>query len=69
MKPIVYKKSNPSEPIGPIAHNIVRVEVPVESPTGMHTLMILDADDTVDLVVQHPDGEREIVWSLCKEPE
>lgn len=32
-----------------------------------YRMFILDADDTIDLVVHYPNGEREIVWSLAKD--
>lgn len=48
---------------------IRRIEVPVDSPDGTYMAMLLDADDSFDMVVQYPDGEREIVWSICKERE
>ena len=44
-----------------------RVEVPLEAADGQqYKIIILDADDSVDVVIHYPDGDREIVWSLVK---
>ena len=48
-------------------NNVLRSEVPIEHWSGSYMVMQLDADDSFDLVVQYPDGEREVVWSLIKE--
>lgn len=65
MKPILYATKN-GEPLVPIIP-VLRVEVPLDTPSGTYMAMILDADDSFDLVVQYPDGEREIVFSVVKE--
>jgi hypothetical protein len=52
------------------ALSVVRVETTTMSDDGQQfRLMMLDADDSFDFVVQWPDGEREIVWSLARERE
>ena len=54
---------------------IRRVEIPVEGCVGTNgdRIIILDADDTLDIVVERntqPYGtEREIIYSWIKEPE
>lgn len=32
-----------------------------------YTVTILNADDSFDIIVQYPNGERECVWSMMKE--
>jgi hypothetical protein len=32
-----------------------------------YKVFMLDADDSLDVVVHYPSGEREIVWSLLKD--
>lgn len=45
-----------------------RVEVPLVAPDdSQYKVILLDAEDTFDVVIQHPNGEREAVWSLVKE--
>ena len=53
----------------PHEHNdISRVETTITSNDGQQfRMMLLDADDSFDMVVQWPDGEREIVFSLIRE--
>jgi len=49
-------------------HNVVRAETTVVANDGQQFgVMLLDADDTFDVVVQWPNNEREIVWSLVRE--
>jgi hypothetical protein len=45
-----------------------RVEVPmVATDDGQqYTVILLDAEDSFDVVVHYPDGDREIVWNLLK---
>jgi hypothetical protein len=52
-----------------VRRGIVRAEVPLEHPSGVHTIILLDADDTFDIVINYPDGERECVWSIIKDPQ
>lgn len=48
--------------------DITRAETTFVAPDGQQfTVFILDAEDTLDLVVHYPSGEREIVWSLVKD--
>lgn len=50
--------------------NIVRVETTQLSEDGQqYRIMLLDADDSFDVVIQYPNDEREIVWSLVRERE
>jgi hypothetical protein len=55
---------------------IRRVEIPVEGCIGGagSRILIIDADDTLDIVVESPmtddnPAEREIIYSWIKEPE
>ena len=49
-------------------NNIVRIEVTQEADDGQqYEIMLLDADDSFDVVVKYPNTEREIVWSLVRE--
>ena len=32
----------------------------------IHKIMLIDEDESFDIVVQYPDGQREAVWSLIK---
>lgn len=49
-------------------HGIRRMEATFEAPDGQqYKALVLDADDSYDMVVVSPNGEREIVWSLLKE--
>jgi hypothetical protein len=48
--------------------NVARVETTIEADDGQQFKIILvDADDSFDLVVHYPDSQREIVWSLARE--
>jgi len=48
--------------------NVFRVETTSEADDGQqYMIMLLDADDSFDIVVQYPDNQREIVWSLVRE--
>lgn len=47
--------------------NQTRIEVPIDHHSGTYMAMLLDAEDTFDIVVQLPNGEREILWSLVKD--
>jgi hypothetical protein len=50
--------------------DVVRAETTTTSDDGQQfRVWLLDADDSFDVVVQWPDGEREIVWSLVRERE
>lgn len=47
-----------------------RVEVPLVGPDErQYTVILLDADDSFDVVIHNPDGSREAVWSLVKDPD
>lgn len=54
---------------------IVRVEIPVKGCVGGEaTIIILDADDSLDVVIETPTEDedttqREIIYSFLKEPE
>jgi hypothetical protein len=50
-------------------HNpVFRAEVPLVAPDDrQYQVVLLDADDSFDVIVHNPDGSREIVWSLVKE--
>jgi hypothetical protein len=48
--------------------DVTRAETTIEAPDGQQfRVFMLDAEDTLDLVVHYPDGQREIVWSLVKD--
>lgn len=48
--------------------DIVRVEVPLVAPDDtQYKVLLLDGDDTFDVVIHYPDGQRECVWSLVKD--
>lgn len=48
--------------------NITRAETTHVCGDGQQfTVFMLDADDSLDLVVHYPNGQREIVWSLVKD--
>jgi len=50
--------------------NVVIMETIQEANDGQqYQIFFLDADDSFDVVVQYPNGEREIVWSLVRERE
>jgi hypothetical protein len=50
--------------------DIVRAETMVEADDGQQfQVMLLDADDTFDVVITYPNGQREVVWSLVRERE
>lgn len=47
---------------------MIRAEVAQEADDGqVFTIILLDADDSFDVAVKYPNGEREIVWSLVRE--
>ena len=48
--------------------DVMRIEVTQEAPDGQqYQIMLLDADDSFDVVVTYPNNQREIVWSLVRE--
>lgn len=50
--------------------DIVRAEVPLVAPDdSQYKIILLDADDSFDVIIHHPNGDRECVWSLVKGPE
>ena|SRR6059058_6155014 len=45
-----------------------RVEVPLVAPDErQYKVILIDADDTFDVIIHSPDGSREAVWSLVKD--
>lgn len=48
-----------------------RVEIPVDGCVGTHdtTVIILDADDSFDIIIEDETGERECIYSFVKEVE
>lgn len=45
-----------------------RVEIPlVSAKDEQYKILIVDADDSLDIIVHCPNGEREAVWSLVKD--
>lgn len=58
----------PAEQLAARLTGLRRVEATFEAPDGQqYKALLLDADDSYDMVVVGPNGEREIVWSLVKE--
>jgi hypothetical protein len=50
-------------------HDLVRVEIPFIAPDEQeYTIIILDAEDSFDVIINYPNDERECVWSYAKEP-
>jgi len=48
--------------------NVFRIATTAEANDGQqYMIMLLDADDSFDVVIQYPDNNREIVWSLVRE--
>jgi hypothetical protein len=64
MKPILYEENDKARHT--FKGKCARIEVPLDMPDGTYMAMLLDADDSFDWVVQYPDGEREILFSLAK---
>ena len=57
--------SNSEEPT--IMKNPHRVEVALVAPDErQYKIILLDADDSFDVVIHEPNGERECIWSLVK---
>jgi hypothetical protein len=51
-----------------LAHGVVRIEIMQEADDGaVFTVVLLDADDSFDILVDSPDGTTECVWSLTRE--
>jgi hypothetical protein len=45
-----------------------RTEIPLVGPDERQFKVILvDADDSFDVIIHNPDGSREAVWSLIKD--
>lgn len=50
--------------------DIRSVQIPLVAPDDVqYTIIILDADDSLDVIINNPDGSREAIWSLVKAPE
>lgn len=50
-------------------HRLTRIETTAEAADGQQfNIILLDADDTFDIIIEYPNNERECVWSLAKEP-
>jgi len=48
--------------------HIIRCEIPFVAPNDeQYKYIILDADDSIDLIVHYPDGQREILFSVVKD--
>jgi len=45
---------------------VTRVEIPLNNPPN-YKIIILDAEESTDVVIEDPDGDREAVWTICKE--
>jgi hypothetical protein len=53
-----------------IKGDVVRVEVPmVSSREEQLKVILLDAEDSFDVIIEYHTGEREAVWSLVKDGE
>ena len=57
-----------AEKNGTLTPNVARLETTAVANDGQqYGIMLLDADDTFDVVITWPNNEREIVWSLVRE--
>jgi hypothetical protein len=60
--------SHAAEDKSVVVKDIVRVEITQEANDGQqYGVMLLDADDSFDIIITYPNTEREIVWSLVRE--
>lgn len=67
MKVALHHASSPSTRL---VANAVKVAADVDCVVGGNCqVILLDADDTFDIIVVHPDGDRECIYSWIKEPE
>lgn len=58
----------PADALNARLTGVRRVEATFEAQDGQQfKAMLLDADDSYDMVVVGPNGDREVVWSLVKE--
>lgn len=49
-------------------NDIVRVEIPhITHDEQEYTVIVLDADDSFDVVINYPNDQRETVFSIAKE--
>lgn len=54
-------------PEAPLETDITRIEVEMTDDAGRrYTLIMLDADDTFDVIAQNPQGDRVTLWSRPK---
>ena len=52
----------------PTIPDVVRVETDIFADDGQqYQIWLLDADDSFDVVVRHPNGVNEVVWSIVRE--
>lgn len=52
--------------VAPLSH-VIRAEVPLIAPDdSQYKVILLDADDSFDVIIHHPNGDREAIWSLVK---
>ena len=57
-----------AEKNGTLTPNVARLETTAVADDGQQFgVMLLDADDSFDVVVTWPNNEREVVWSLVRE--
>lgn len=48
--------------------DVVRVEIPfITRDEQEYTVIVLDADDSFDVVINYPNDQRETVFSIAKE--
>lgn len=56
--------------VGHTHHKVDHVVIPlVASDDTQYSILLIDADDSFDIAIQEPDNTREIIWSLCKDPQ
>jgi hypothetical protein len=49
--------------------DVVRAEVAIVNYDEQQwKVILLDAEDSFDVVIHYPTSEREIIWSLAREP-
>lgn len=60
---------SPNAEDGHVTRGLVRAEVSIVNYDEQQwKVILLDADDSFDVVIHYPTSEREVVWSLAKEP-
>jgi hypothetical protein len=72
MDVILYRKlhEHATKMFGYNHRSIAHVEIPVVAPDDLqYSVLVIDAEDSFDIAIQEPDGRREIIWSMCRDPQ